>query len=97
MIHPRGDIPIDGAHIVPSLIFAHFFKVHSLAFEDTMVLTRQRIAHQSFGAQFDLANLLEDFARDGSSARHAIREQEVRRKSFARYLRSFCPLLLLRT
>ena len=61
MIHPRGNVPINRAHLIARLIFAHLFKIHPLAFEDAMVLPRQRLIHQTQRAQFDLTNFFEDF------------------------------------
>ena len=34
MVHARGDVPIDGAHVVARLIFAHLVEIHSLPLED---------------------------------------------------------------
>ncbi len=64
MIHPRGDIPVDGAHFITGLILADLFEVHPLSFEDTVILARQRLGDEPAGADFNLANFLKDFARN---------------------------------
>ena len=64
MVHPRGDIPVDGAHVVAGLVFAHLVEVHALAFEHAVVLARERLGHEAVGANLDLADFFEDFAGD---------------------------------
>src|ERR1700760_2947757 len=64
MIHPRRDIPINGTHLVARLIFAHLLEIHSLPLENAVKLPSQRLAHETRGAQFNLAYFFEDFARD---------------------------------
>jgi len=50
------DIPIDGAHVVPRLVFAHFIEVHPLPFEDAMIRARERFVHDAIRAQLNLAD-----------------------------------------
>jgi len=64
MVHPRGDVPIDSAHFVAGLVLAHLVEIHALAFEHTMVLAGQGLAHQPISAQFDLPDFFENLARD---------------------------------
>ena len=48
MVHPRGDVPVNRAHVVAGLVFAHLVEVHALALEDGMVLARERFGHERF-------------------------------------------------
>ena len=54
MIHPRGDVPVNRAHIIAGLVFAHLVEVHALALEDGMILARERFGHDEVRAQLDL-------------------------------------------
>jgi len=62
MIHPRGDVPVDRAHVVAGLVFAHLVEVHALALEDGMVLARERFGDDAVGAQLDLPDFFENLA-----------------------------------
>jgi hypothetical protein len=72
VIHPGGDIPVDGADIIAGLIFADLVKIHPLAFKDAMVMAGERLGDEAIGADFDLADSFEQFAGDhgtGSSSK----------------------------
>src|SRR4029077_2904303 len=60
---PRSYVPVDRAHFVAGHVFAHGIEVHSPAFEDAVVLTCERVGDEALGANLNLANLLENFAR----------------------------------
>ena len=62
MIHPRGDVPVNRAHVVAGLVFAHLVEVHALALEDGMVLARERFGHDAVRAQLDLPDFFENLA-----------------------------------
>ena len=62
MVHPRGDVPVNRAHVVAGLVFAHLVEVHALAFEDGMVLARERFGHDAVRAQLDLPDFFENLA-----------------------------------
>ena len=62
MVHPRGDVPVNGAHVVAGLVFAHLVEVHALAFEDGMVLARERFGHDAVRANLDLPDFFENLA-----------------------------------
>ncbi|MPN01076.1 hypothetical protein SDC9_148276 [bioreactor metagenome] len=62
MVHPGGDIPVNGTDLVPGLILAHLVKVHSLALEHAVILSRQRFTDQAVGANFNLPDFLENLA-----------------------------------
>src|ERR1051325_4452230 len=64
MIHPGGNIPVDGADFVPGLIFPNLIEVHPLAFEDAMVLAGESLADEPVRPNLDLPDLFEDFSRD---------------------------------
>ena len=59
MVHPRGDIPIDGPNFVAGLVFTNFVKVHPLPFEGRVVLTGQTFSDQAARANLDLPDLAE--------------------------------------
>ena len=61
MVHPRGDIPIDGPNFVAGLVFANFVKVHPLALKGRVVLPGQTFGDQSTRANLDLPDLAEQF------------------------------------
>ena len=62
MVHPRGDVPVNRAHVVAGLVFAHLVEVHALALEDGMVLARERFGHDAVRAQLDLPDFFENLA-----------------------------------
>ncbi len=62
MIHPRGDVPVNRAHVVAGLVFAHLVEVHALALEDGMILARERFGHDAVRAQLDLPDFFENLA-----------------------------------
>ena len=47
MVHPRGDVPVNRAHLVAGLVFAHLVEVHPLALEDAVVLAGERLASRA--------------------------------------------------
>jgi hypothetical protein len=62
MVHPRGDVPVNRAHVVAGLVFAHLVEVHALALEDGMILARERFGHDAVRAQLDLPDFFENLA-----------------------------------
>src|SRR4051812_20714438 len=64
MIHARRDIPIDRPHFVAWLILAHLLEVHSLPFEDAVVLARHRFVHEPQRSQLNLPDFFENLLRD---------------------------------
>ena len=64
MVHPRGDVPVNRAHVVAGLVFAHLVEVHALALEDGMILARERFGHDAVRAQLDLPDFFENLAGD---------------------------------
>ena len=66
MVHARGDVPVNRAHVIAGLIFAHLVEIHALAFEDGMVLAGERFADEPVGANLDLADFLKNFSRNHS-------------------------------
>ena len=62
MVHPRGDVPVNRAHVVTGLVFAHLVEVHALALEDAMVLARERLGHEPVRAELDLPDFFENLA-----------------------------------
>src|SRR5262249_51663275 len=59
----RGHVPVDRAHFVAGQVFADGVKAHPTAFEDAVVMAGERIGNETPGANLNLANLLEYFAR----------------------------------
>jgi len=59
-IHARGDVPVDGADLVARLVLADLLKVHSLAFENTMVSPRQGFGHHPVGTDLQSPHLPEN-------------------------------------
>src|SRR5262249_47992472 len=62
--HPRRHVPIDRPHLIPRLILPHLLKIHSLPFEHTMILPRQRLRHHPVRPDLDLPYFFQYFARD---------------------------------
>ncbi len=74
MVHPRRDVPVNRAHVVTGLVFAHLIEVHALAFEDGMVLACERFGHDTVRANFNLADFFKDFAGNhGGNSNQAVR------------------------
>ena len=72
MVHPRGDVPVNGAHVVAGLVFAHLVEIHPLPFEDAVVLACERFGHEPVRAQLDLPDFFENLA--GNHESNVIRE-----------------------
>ena len=53
LVQSRGDVPIDIAHLIARLIFAHLIEIHPLPTKYTAVLADHYIAHEPLGADFD--------------------------------------------
>ena len=51
----RGDVPVNGAHVVAGGIFAHFGKFYPLAFKRAQILSGERFRHQFVRLDFNLA------------------------------------------
>ena len=62
MVHARGDVPVNRAHVVAGLVFAYLVEVHTLALEDGMVLARERFGHDAVRAQLDLPDFFKNLA-----------------------------------
>ena len=75
MVHPSGDVPINGADFIPGLILAHLVKIHPLTFEYAVVLARERFAHEPVGADLDLADFLDDFAGNHGFSKTALSDK----------------------
>jgi hypothetical protein len=61
MVHPRGDVPVDGAHLVTGLVLANLVEVHPLPLEGRVVLAGERLGDQPSGADLDLPDPAEQF------------------------------------
>jgi hypothetical protein len=57
MPHAGGDVPVDGANLVPRLIFADLFKGDAGPLEDAAVSPTERIFHGTASTQLQAANL----------------------------------------
>ena len=64
MPEPRGDIPVDGPHLVAGQIFAHFLEFHAPSLEDRMILSAEHVRDFTVRADLDLADFLENLAWD---------------------------------
>ena len=67
--HARGDVPVDGAHLVARLVFAHLGELHSLPLEHRVVLAGEAGVHQAARAQLDALDLAQDLGRDAGVCR----------------------------
>ena len=53
VLGPRGDIPVDAAHVIAGEVFAHFLELHAGAFEGAVVLTGEDRSDDMTGTDFD--------------------------------------------
>jgi len=58
--HPRGDIPIDGPHVVAGDVGAHLVELDATALEDRNVFTGQDIRDLPAGPDLNLTNALQN-------------------------------------
>jgi hypothetical protein len=59
MVHARGNIPVDIAHIIAVLVFAHLTKRHTPSLKRGVVLSGKELLRQSLRLDFDQSNLPE--------------------------------------
>src|SRR4029077_10576240 len=58
--HPRRDVPVDRANFISWLILPHVFKIHSPAFEDTVVIASERGLDEAACLYLERANFLKN-------------------------------------
>ena len=54
-----GDVPVDIAHVVAILVFAHFAEHHTAPFEGRVVLAAEHLLREAAGLDFNLADFLD--------------------------------------
>jgi hypothetical protein len=60
----RGNVPVNAADVVAKLVGTHFVKLHSLPFENGVVLAAHCRVHETTGANLDVFDLLKEFLRE---------------------------------
>src|ERR1035437_2011540 len=68
--HPRAHVPVDRAHFVAGLVFAHLGELHALPLEHGVVLADEARVHQAARTQLDALDLAQDLRRNGVAFTH---------------------------
>jgi hypothetical protein len=55
--HARGDVPVNGANVVPRLVFANLLECDAGAFENTAVFPSQKVLDRATRSQLESADL----------------------------------------
>ena len=61
LVHARGHIPVNRAHVVAGLVGAHLVELHARALEDRVIVTRKLVGDQMACAQLNLADARHEF------------------------------------
>ncbi len=57
---PRGHVPINGTDFIARLIFADVLEIHAAPFKDAVIIPSERCLDQTFGLDFERADLLQN-------------------------------------
>ena len=64
MAAPRGDIPINAAHVVAGGIFAHLGELQAVPFEGAQIFASKGFVDQPVGADVQTTYLVVEFRRN---------------------------------